>query len=234
MQKSFWWWQCSDRYISLSTVYHYLKQSRPASKHPESYSKINPTKGKKAPWILDIMTPRWMEVTEEEKSGRKPLRKKKVDRSPWGREKWAEAPEAEKSGRKPLRKTKEWTEAPEEEKNGWKPLKKRKVDRSHWGWEKNGRKSLRKRKKWTEAPEEEGKKWMEAPEDEKGVAWGRLGLLPTLCCWAFWMVVICWATTDNTSMSMRLNSSKHAQAPELKINRQVPVNMQNTLWWRVW
>lgn len=37
------------------------------------------------------------------------------------------------------------------------------------------------------------------------------------CC-AFCMVVICWATTDNTSMSILLNSSKHAQAPELKNN----------------
>jgi len=38
---------------------------------------------------------------------------------------------------------------------------------------------------------------------------------PTLCCCAFWIVVICWATTDKTSMSMRLNSSKHAHAPAL-------------------
>lgn len=39
--------------------------------------------------------------------------------------------------------------------------------------------------------------------------------LRTLCCCAFWMVVICWATTDSTSISMRLNSSKQAHAPEL-------------------
>ena len=33
---------------------------------------------------------------------------------------------------------------------------------------------------------------------------------------ACWIVVICCATTDSTSMSIRLNSSKQAQAPELK------------------
>ena len=37
----------------------------------------------------------------------------------------------------------------------------------------------------------------------------------TDCCWAFCMVVICCATTDNTSISIRLNSSKQAQAPAL-------------------
>ena len=30
---------------------------------------------------------------------------------------------------------------------------------------------------------------------------------------ALWMVRICWAMTDSTSRSMRLNSSKQAQAP---------------------
>ena len=49
----------------------------------------------------------------------------------------------------------------------------------------------------------------------------------TLCCWAFWMVVICWATTDNTSMSMRLNSSKQAHAPALKTMPRVTVNTHN-------
>ena len=35
-------------------------------------------------------------------------------------------------------------------------------------------------------------------------------------CWmAIWIVWICCAITDSTSRSMRLNSSKHAQAPEL-------------------
>eukprot|EP00960_Hanusia_phi_P052209 761318-Hanusia_phi.AAC.2 len=33
-------------------------------------------------------------------------------------------------------------------------------------------------------------------------------------CVASWMVITCWAITDSTSMSMRLNSSKQAQAPE--------------------
>lgn len=45
-------------------------------------------------------------------------------------------------------------------------------------------------------------------------------LLLTLCCCAFCIVVICCATTDSTSTSMRLNSSKHAQAPELQEGRQ--------------
>ena len=31
---------------------------------------------------------------------------------------------------------------------------------------------------------------------------------------AFWIVKICCAMTDNTSSSMRLNSSKHAHAPD--------------------
>lgn len=43
----------------------------------------------------------------------------------------------------------------------------------------------------------------------------------TLCCCAFWMVVICCATTDSTSMSIRLNSSKHAQAPALSRARHL-------------
>ena len=30
---------------------------------------------------------------------------------------------------------------------------------------------------------------------------------------AFTIVSICWATTESTSMSIRLNSSKHAHAP---------------------
>ena len=47
--------------------------------------------------------------------------------------------------------------------------------------------------------------------------------LRTFLCWASWMVVICCATTDNTSMSMRLNSSKHAQAPELQWNKHKSV-----------
>jgi hypothetical protein len=35
-------------------------------------------------------------------------------------------------------------------------------------------------------------------------------------CWmARWMSSTCCATTESTSRSMRLNSSKHAQAPEL-------------------
>lgn len=42
----------------------------------------------------------------------------------------------------------------------------------------------------------------------------------TLSCWAFWMVVICCATTDSTSTSIRLNSSKQAQAPELQSGRR--------------
>lgn len=41
----------------------------------------------------------------------------------------------------------------------------------------------------------------------------------TLSCWAFWMVAICCATTDSTSTSIRLNSSKQAQAPELQSGR---------------
>ncbi|TNN39930.1 hypothetical protein EYF80_049919 [Liparis tanakae] len=31
---------------------------------------------------------------------------------------------------------------------------------------------------------------------------------------ALWMQSTCWATTDSTSSSMRLNSSKHAHAPD--------------------
>ena len=31
---------------------------------------------------------------------------------------------------------------------------------------------------------------------------------------AIWIVKICWATTDNTSKSIRLNSSKQDQAPQ--------------------
>lgn len=37
-------------------------------------------------------------------------------------------------------------------------------------------------------------------------------LLPELI--ALWMVRICWATTDNTSKSILLNSSKHDHAPQ--------------------
>ena len=48
-----------------------------------------------------------------------------------------------------------------------------------------------------------------------------VGQLLTLCCWAFCIVVICCATTDSTSTSIRLNSSKHAQAPELQDKRQI-------------
>lgn len=51
----------------------------------------------------------------------------------------------------------------------------------------------------------------------------------TLCCWAFWMVVICWATTDKTSTSIRLNSSKQAQAPELaRPLRNLPMAMKSS------
>lgn len=37
---------------------------------------------------------------------------------------------------------------------------------------------------------------------------------PSFCWTALWTHRICWATTDNTSNSIRLNSSKQAQAPE--------------------
>lgn len=42
----------------------------------------------------------------------------------------------------------------------------------------------------------------------------------TLASIAFWMVIICMATTDSTSMFIRLNSSKHAHAPELYRKRE--------------
>lgn len=38
--------------------------------------------------------------------------------------------------------------------------------------------------------------------------------LTTLRAMARWMVKICWATTDKTSNSILLNSSKHAQEPD--------------------
>ena len=51
----------------------------------------------------------------------------------------------------------------------------------------------------------------------------------TFCCWAFWIVLICCATTDNTSISIRLNSSKHAQAPELaRPLRNFPIAMKSS------
>ena len=40
-------------------------------------------------------------------------------------------------------------------------------------------------------------------------------VIPTLASKACWIVDICWATTDNTSTSIRLNSSKQAHAPAL-------------------
>ena len=40
--------------------------------------------------------------------------------------------------------------------------------------------------------------------------------IQTLASKACWMVEICCATTDNTSTSIRLNSSKQAQAPALE------------------
>ncbi len=54
----------------------------------------------------------------------------------------------------------------------------------------------------------------------------------TLSCWAICIVVICWATTDNTSISIRLNSSKQAQAPALRIqyiHKHVHVHDVHTL-----
>lgn len=51
---------------------------------------------------------------------------------------------------------------------------------------------------------------------EQGQDQLEFNLLLTLSCWAFCMVAICWATTDSTSTSIRLNSSKQAQAPELQ------------------
>ena len=41
--------------------------------------------------------------------------------------------------------------------------------------------------------------------------------LPTPANWAWCMVIICMATTESTSTSMRLNSSKQAHAPELDV-----------------
>ncbi len=51
---------------------------------------------------------------------------------------------------------------------------------------------------------------------------GELGMKPYLFGWwgtrketlPLWMVRICWATTDNTSRSIRLNSSKQDHAPQ--------------------
>ena len=42
----------------------------------------------------------------------------------------------------------------------------------------------------------------------------------------FWMVRSCCATTESTSMSMRLNSSKHPHAPHwLKPAKNLPMNL---------
>ena len=55
------------------------------------------------------------------------------------------------------------------------------------------------------------------------------GYVLTLCCWAIWIVVICWATTESTSMSILLNSSKQAQAPELaKPLKNFPMAMKSS------
>lgn len=51
--------------------------------------------------------------------------------------------------------------------------------------------------------------------------------LLTFCCWAFCIVAICCATTDSTSTSIRLNSSKHAHAPELQNGRQTKHMMED-------
>lgn len=55
--------------------------------------------------------------------------------------------------------------------------------------------------------------WLDEDIDIKHYLTSRRTL--TFCCWASWIVVICCATTDNTSMSIRLNSSKQAHAPAL-------------------
>lgn len=38
--------------------------------------------------------------------------------------------------------------------------------------------------------------------------------LSKFCPTAIWILIICWATTDSTSTSTQLNSSKQAQAPD--------------------
>lgn len=51
----------------------------------------------------------------------------------------------------------------------------------------------------------------------------------TLAICACCIVVICWATTESTSISIRLNSSKQAQAPELKrCNNEI-----NSIHWKL-
>ena len=52
-------------------------------------------------------------------------------------------------------------------------------------------------------------------------------ILLTLASRACWMVEICCATTDNTSTSIRLNSSKQAHAPALKTRTWLPCQWNN-------